>query len=464
MLNSFADSTGLHVNYHKSNIYPINVSDQKLALLANTFHCKVGTMPFTYLGLPLGLKNPTWERFSPSFRRSKEDLRQLLSFYLRLVDYKWLMRYFMCTLKLPTYFPTYFMCTLKLPTYLRLVDYKWSFYLPTYFMCTLNLQKTVIKQIDKFRRHCLWRGADINAKKPPQVAWKAVCKPKPRGLGVINLELQNKALLMKCLHKFFNRANIPWVNIIWANHYSNSLPSAKPVGSFWWKDILKIQGAFKELARVEIGDGKTTLLWHDNWDGLCKSARFPELLSFASFKDVIIHHARLASPNEMFHTPLSAEAFDQLLALQDILGNLQLHDHSDKWLCNASSSLFSSQKAYSHMTGNQPTHPIFSWLWKSKCQPKHKVFFWLLLKDRLNTRSFLRQRSMPLDSFTCDNCILQMEETTIHLFSDATLLGDVGYSWTSVRLEQRTYSIPLVEILSSMTFVLRHCMCIYRHR
>jgi hypothetical protein len=130
----------------------------------------------------------------------------------------------------------------------------------------------------------------------------------------------------------------------------------------------------------------------------------------------------------MFHTPLSTEAFDQLLALQDILSNLQLHDQKDKWICNASSSLFSSQKAYSHMTGNQPTHPIFSWLWKSKCQPKHKVFFWLLLKDRLNTRSFLRQRSIPLDSFTCDNCILQLEETTLHLFSDATLPGDAGYS------------------------------------
>jgi hypothetical protein len=55
-------------------------------------------------------------------------------------------------------------------------------------------------------------------------------------------------------------------------------------------------------------------------------------------------------------------------------------------------------------------------LWKSKCQPKHKVFFWLLLKNRLNTRSFLRRRSMALDSFTCDNYILQMEETVIHLF------------------------------------------------
>jgi hypothetical protein len=98
------------------------------------------------------------------------------------------------------------------------------------------------------------------------------------------------------------------------------------------------------------------------------------------------------------------------------LANLQLHDHNDKWRCNASSNLFSSQKVYSHLIGNQQSHPLFSWLWRSKCQPKHKVFFWLLLKNRLNTRSFLRRRSMPLDSFTCDNYIFQIEETIIHLF------------------------------------------------
>jgi hypothetical protein len=56
-------------------------------------------------------------------------------------------------------------------------------FLPTYYMRTLKLPKTVIKHIDKFRRHCLWRGADINAKKPPQVAWKIVCKPKAQGAG-----------------------------------------------------------------------------------------------------------------------------------------------------------------------------------------------------------------------------------------------------------------------------------------
>jgi hypothetical protein len=61
--------------------------------------------------------------------------------------------------------------------------------LPTFFMCTLALPKTVIKQIDKYRKHCLWRGSDINAKTPPKAAWKLVCKPKIEGgLGIIDIE------------------------------------------------------------------------------------------------------------------------------------------------------------------------------------------------------------------------------------------------------------------------------------
>lgn len=35
------------------------------------------------------------------------------------------------------------------------------------------------------------------------------------GLGVLNLRTQNEALLLKNLHKFSNREDIPWVHLIW---------------------------------------------------------------------------------------------------------------------------------------------------------------------------------------------------------------------------------------------------------
>jgi hypothetical protein len=43
-----------------------------------------------------------------------------------------------------------------------------------------------------------------------------VCLPKAEGgLGVLKLQTQNEALLLKNLHKFFNRLDIPWVLLIW---------------------------------------------------------------------------------------------------------------------------------------------------------------------------------------------------------------------------------------------------------
>lgn len=48
--------------------------------------------------------------------------------------------------------------------------------------------------------------------------------------------------------------------------------------------------------------------------------------------------------------------------------------------------------------------------------PNKKVFYWRLLKYRLNTKSLLRRKGMDLDSYTCENYILQKEESNIHLF------------------------------------------------
>jgi hypothetical protein len=60
--------------------------------------------------------------------------------------------------------------------------------LPTFYMSVVKVPIEILNQIDRYRWHCLWRGGDLNAKKPPLAAWKLVCKPKKKGgLGVIKL-------------------------------------------------------------------------------------------------------------------------------------------------------------------------------------------------------------------------------------------------------------------------------------
>ena len=91
------------------------------------------------------------------------------------------------------------------------------------------------------------------------VAWEVVMKPKEKGgLGVINLHLQNDALLLKQLVKFYNNVDTPWVWLIWSWYYMTKVPHvAREVDSFWWKDVLRLHVIFRNIGRCEIGDGAT---------------------------------------------------------------------------------------------------------------------------------------------------------------------------------------------------------------
>jgi hypothetical protein len=80
ILGRFAVSTGLKVNYNKSVILPINITDERLHFLANTFDCQTGSMPFTYLGLPLGTTKPKIEDFLPLVQKVERRLTSTSTF------------------------------------------------------------------------------------------------------------------------------------------------------------------------------------------------------------------------------------------------------------------------------------------------------------------------------------------------------------------------------------------------
>lgn len=153
LLNSFAESTGLRVNYSKSMMVPINVEESKFEVLANTFGCSKGSLPFTYLGFPMSLTKPTVADFWPLVNRCERRLSCISSL-------------------------------LNQASRLQLTNAVFSA-LPTFAMCAFILPKTLIKQIDKFRKHCLQRGFDPNNRTPPKAAWTLVCDLKENGgLGV----------------------------------------------------------------------------------------------------------------------------------------------------------------------------------------------------------------------------------------------------------------------------------------
>jgi hypothetical protein len=283
ILNSFAASTGSKVNYSKSCIMPINLDESRLLHFANTFSCKTGTLPFTYLGLPLGITKPTLEYFLPMVNRVERILCGIANF----LDY--IGKLLMVKSVLAS--------------------------LPIFFMCCLDIPVSIREQLIKYMRHCLWRkkNGEVQSNGPALVSWDKICRPKNQGgLGVLNLSVQNNALLIKNLHKFFNKRDIPWVNMIWDSYYGNgALPSGRQEGSFWWKAHLKLIDPYKGMGKCKIGDGKSAYFWSDLWhEDQCLHQKFHHLVSFAKCTDLSVHKAISSDYLEdLFHLPLSQQAF-----------------------------------------------------------------------------------------------------------------------------------------------------------
>jgi hypothetical protein len=54
VLTLFADMSGLKVNFNKSMLVGINIAESWLNEAASILNCKVGKVPFLYLGLSIG--------------------------------------------------------------------------------------------------------------------------------------------------------------------------------------------------------------------------------------------------------------------------------------------------------------------------------------------------------------------------------------------------------------------------
>jgi hypothetical protein len=125
LLGTFAESTGLRVNYQKSFLIPINVR-KKTDCLAQTFGCSVGTMPFTYLGLPMGTTKPRMEDLTPMMDRVERRFSGTATW-------------------------------LPYSGRLQMLNSAIS-PIVTYAMCTIRLPRGVIENIDRIKKQCLWRG------------------------------------------------------------------------------------------------------------------------------------------------------------------------------------------------------------------------------------------------------------------------------------------------------------------
>ncbi|KAK1327111.1 hypothetical protein QJS10_CPA01g01914 [Acorus calamus] len=132
--------------------------------------------------------------------------------------------------------------------------------LTTYFLSLFKIPKGILQKIEGLRRRFLWSGPSFDQRKVHLVK-EIVCNSKRAdGLGVLNLEDMNKALLR-----------------------------GAPQPSKIWNGILSATPCFVEVVGWEVGNGRAIRFWHDQWVGDTPlKSKFPELFTIATDKEGLV--------------------------------------------------------------------------------------------------------------------------------------------------------------------------------
>lgn len=177
VLRCFELAFGLRVNYHKSCVIGVNISDDFLQVASNFLNCKSGCLPFKYLGIQVGV-NP---KRRPAWKGVLEALKRKLS--------SWKHKYVSLG-----------GCVTLLNCVLNSVPIH---YLPFY-----KAPSVVVKEFIRIQRSFLWGGTKEGSK-ISWVSWSWVCKPKQLGgLGVRDVRWFNG----RCYANGFGDCYMPRIN------------------------------------------------------------------------------------------------------------------------------------------------------------------------------------------------------------------------------------------------------------
>lgn len=147
----------------------------------------MGSLPTTYLGMPLGAKSKSKEIWNSVIEKCEKKLARWKGQYLSLGGRVTLIN--------------------------SVLDA-----MPTYMMSLFPIPAGVTNRLDRLRRKFLWQG-NKDRKGYNLVKWKDLLIEKRfGGLGIKNLQNHSKALRMKWLWKYANEKQMLWVHALFRSY------------------------------------------------------------------------------------------------------------------------------------------------------------------------------------------------------------------------------------------------------
>jgi len=388
----FEAISGLHINWEKSFLYPVN-EVTNLTSLAGTLGGRTGELPTVYLGMPLGAESKSSGIWNEVVEKCERRLVNWKSQYLSLGG--------------------------RLTLINSVLDS-----MPTYMMSIFPIPDGVINRLDAIRRNFLWEG-NSDTRKFHLVKWDKLIGSKQKGgLGVRNLKIQNQSLMMKWLWRLASSEQALWKELIkqkyeMEDHWSTKMVTST-YGTSIWRAIRNFWPKLRENCSIRIGNGMKVSFWEDSWleQGSLKTL-FPDIYILnQQQKDTVAEVWSNQGWNLSFRRPLNDWEIQRLVDFFGILEQFKGTSTSQDGLfwnhnCNGN---FSVKEAYKKF--NSFTHQVTGWpwklIWKVKIPPKVSCFTWLLAKQAVLTQENLMKRGIQLSP----RCFLCGEEaeTVNHLF------------------------------------------------
>jgi hypothetical protein len=206
LLCAFEQLSGLKMNFHKSELFCYGSLKEFEEEYSQIFGCGTVSFPFRYLGIPLHhrkLRNSDWKEVEERFQKKLSSCKgKMLSTGGRVV-------------------------------LINSIVGSLSIFTLSFF----EVPRKILKKLDYYRSRFFWQSGG-HKKEYRLTRWDVICAPKDQGgLGILDLDLQNRCLLSKRLFKLINEDGM------------------------WQSILLKKYMRHRTITQVEYMSGDSFLVW-----------------------------------------------------------------------------------------------------------------------------------------------------------------------------------------------------------
>ncbi|MFB5604543.1 MAG: hypothetical protein ACE5RK_09090, partial [Candidatus Nitrosomaritimum aestuariumsis] len=279
-----------------------------------------------------------------------------------------------------------------------------------------EVPRGVLERIEYFRSRFFWQHDD-HKKKYRLAKWDVLCQPRDQGgMGIMNIDTQNKCLLSKWWYKLLHEQGI-WQDLLRRKYMHGKAigqVQRKQGDSQFWTGLMKVKDLFLRFGTFQLNNGANIRFWEDIWTGNSPlKQQYPHLYRIARHKhDTVASVFRSVPLNISFRRSLTGDNLQSWYDLVSKIAHERLNEREDvfRWGLNQN-GIFKVRTMYNAMT----TGSIWSnrLLWKLKLPLKIKIFLWYLNKCVTLIKDNLVRRNWT-GSTSCAFC--NREETIQHLF------------------------------------------------